>query len=222
MSTLREDRLRQLGGMAGVETVALLEASLGRIWQHNKDRTFVMLTSWRADKDLAANKASLKKLKQKIRGAGYGFLPLDGVGQETKSGKTTSVSEPSLLVLSNETGDDPKLAQLARKWAKAYNQDYIFVHTIKDGEPYGAVVNVKSGKHEVFKKFVPGQMGAFYSKLRSGGTFTYEHVGVKYDDPPKNWIHGMGRESGGEIFTQGNCETLEEWRAEMTAILGGR
>lgn len=201
----------------GLVVGGLMEASLGRIWQHNRDRAFAILTAWRGDRDLAANKAAFSKLKKTIRAAGYGFIPMEGVGQEKKGGKLVASSEPSLLVPSKQKGDDPKLGKLALKWAKQHEQDYIFFHTIKDGKPVSDVVHVGSGSVEMkLTKFKPAEIGTFYSKLRSGRTFKYEAVGVKYADPPSNWIHGMGRESEGEIFT--HCETLDEWRETMRAI----
>ena len=196
----------------------LMESSLGRIYQHHKERAFVILTAWRANRTLEDNRAALKGLKKQVRGAGYGFIQLEGVGQEKVKGKLVEASEPSLLVPNNTKGkDDGTLIKKALGWARKPGgdskaaQDFIFYH---NGEGDSAVVNVKSGGTD-FKltKFKPGGIGPFYSRLSGGRTFKYEWAGVKYADPPSGWIHGMGRESEGELFEF--CETIDQWQEDL-------
>lgn len=199
------------------------ESSLSRIWQHHKDRAFVILTAWRGDRSREENLAALKKLQSQIRSAGYGFIPLEGVGEEKRGGRIVQAVEPSLLVPNNAPGpDDGEFVRRALKWAmapggeKEAKQDYIFYATpSEDGETKAAVLKSSSGAAEFkLKKFSPATMGEFYSRLRSGRTFKYEWVGVKYANPVSGWIEGMGRESTGQVRFD-LCETLESWLEEM-------
>lgn len=206
----------------------LMEASLGRIYQHHKERPFVILTSWRGNRSLEENKASLKALKKQIRAAGYGFIQLEGVGQEKQGGKLVEASEPSLLVPARKKGLDeeqlderstrtPPFLALALKWAKAPGgdraaaQDFIFY---ANGAGKAAVINVKSGATDFeLSEFKPNTIGQFFSRLKSGRTFKYEWAGVRYTDAPASWAEGVGRESEGEDFTY--CESLSEFRSEL-------
>jgi len=191
-----------------IESSELLERSLSRIYQHHSQRAFVILTSWRGKKALeselgrqlsdeewrALNLAQLKALMKQIRSAGYGFIPLDGVGQEVQSGKLVSAVEPSLLVPARRKGpDDGKLFKATLRWARApggdraFAQDYIFYATPDQdgGETKAAVIKVSSGAED-FKltQFSPNTMGQFYSRLRGGRTFKYE--GIEPTD--KSWM----------------------------------
>lgn len=194
----------------------LMEASLGRIWQHNKDRAFVILTSWRGNQDKETNEKNLAALKKKIRSAGFGFIPVDGVGQE-ESGPAI---EPSLIVVSRKDAADKDgefLAQ-ALAWGKAYDQYAIFYHVVRNGEPQSAVVNCASGSTEVdLHSFKPNEIGTFYTKLKNKGTFKYEHIGVKWGERPKGWIHGMGLEAQGEIDFEMR-ESFDDWLHEMERL----
>ena len=211
----------KLGEAIGVLT-SIQEASLSRIWQHHKDRAFVILTAWRGDRSEVENEEALKGLQRQIRGAGFGYIPIEGVGQEKISGKISQAVEPSLLVPNKVKGpDDGSFVRLALGWARApggdskAKQDYIFYATPNDkGGTDAAVLKGSGGTEFKLKKFSPNTMGDFFSRLRSGRTFKYEWIGVKYGDPVSNWIEGMGREGTGQIMFN-LCETLDEWCVEF-------
>lgn len=191
----------------------LLETSLARIWQHHRERSFVILTAWRGDKDKQVNRANLKRLKAQVRAAGYGFIQLIGVGQEKDAeGNIIYAQEPSLLIPTNEKSaeDGRALLKKALKWGKQYEQYAIFFHTVSEDKDYSAVIEVDGGKREVLGKFKPQQVGQFFSKLKKGRTFKYEHLGYKYGEPVQGWIHGMGREALGELELY-RCESVSAW-----------
>ena len=207
------------------------EASLSRIWQHNKDRAFVILTANRQERTDEENAAAFKALKRTIRSAGYGFIPAMGVGQEGEGEEQMDVREPSVIVPNKTKGaDDGTLLKLALKWAKGASnppQDYIFY---ADPEKGAATIKVSSGAQDIeFEKFVPNAMGRFFTRLYkhrpgkkldkpTGRPFKYEWLGVKYADPPSNHLHGMGLESEGQVeFFR--CETLDEWRELFADLL---
>lgn len=207
------------------ELSSVQEASLGRIYQHHKNRAFVILTSWRGDESREANVEALKALKKQIRGAGYGFIPLEGVGQETRGGNIVQAIEPSLLVPNTEKGgDDGSFIKKAMQWARApggnarFKQDYIFY---ANGAGEAAVLEVASGATEFkLKKFAPNSVGEFYSRLRSGRTFKYEWLGLKYGDPNKGVIHGMGMQAEGRVEIARYSETIDEWLETFAEYLG--
>ena len=217
----------------GVELTPIQEASLGRIYQHHKTRAFVILTAWRSERTLEENQAALQKLKQRIRGNGYGFIPLQGVGQEKVKGKVIEAIEPSLLVPNKVEGpDDGTFRKTALGWAKEASnppQYAIFYATpTNEGTTQGAVLKVSGGIEAKLSKFSPNQIGQFYSKLRRGRTFMYtpkaseesiEWLGLRYDDPPQGWIHGMGQEGAGRIGIAEFSETLEQWKEEFAEHL---
>ena len=96
----------------------ILEASLSRIWRDFQENEFGIITSWRVgDVD---NKANLSKLKSAISSAGFGYVRIDGVGQEEdESGVVRSVKEPSLLVKNVKAGGDSLMD------TKAFEKIYI-------------------------------------------------------------------------------------------------
>jgi hypothetical protein len=199
--------------MGVMESKALCEASQERMWQHHRDREFVILTAWRKDRSLDDNVAALEGLKRQIRDAGYAFIQLDGVG-EGGSG-LVAAGEPSLLVCAREgrrpAGGVPLLAH-ALEWARApggkpeHRQDHLFY---ADGAGGAAVLAVsRDAGRPTVEDFTPATLGRFYGKLQLGMTFQGAWAGLKYADPPSGWIEGMGRESQGELF--GYCETLDE------------
>ena len=84
----------------------LPEASLARIYSHHRDREFAIVTAHRADMDPDQNRENMISLKGDVRAAGYGYIPLEGIGQER-----TDREEPECLA-----------AFLLRY--KAYDQDH--------------------------------------------------------------------------------------------------
>lgn len=208
-----------------VALTAIQEASLGRIYQHHRERYFIILTAWRGERTQEENETALKALKQRIRAAGFGFIPLEGVGQETRESEIIQAVEPSLLVPNSKKGlDDGSFRKMALSWAlKASKppQDYIFYATpTAEGGTDAAVLKVSSGAADFkLSKFSPSSVGEFYSRLRRGRTFKYEWIGIKYGDPPSGWIHGMGMESEGRERIAEFSETLEDWQERFADFL---
>jgi hypothetical protein len=205
----------------------LVEASLGRVWQHHQKTGFVIITAWRGDQDKRANEAALKRLKADVRAAGYGFIPLEGVGQEKVDGKIVQAVEPSLLIPNKRRGvaedcDDCGLSErgqssadelrgLALKWGKKYDQFAVLVHDPQTGteilKPSGGVVARAS-------KFSPNTAAEFFSRLK-GRDFTLEWWGIKYPDPPSSWMEGAARQAEGQVSIAECSDRLGDWLSEM-------
>ena len=200
----------------------ILEASLSRIWRDFQENEFGIITSWRVGD--VNNKANLSKLKGAISSAGFGYVRIDGVGQEEdESGVVRSVKEPSLLVKNVKAGgealmDTKAFEKFMVKLAHKYKQWGIVLHnpdkgtrliqTSDDGKPVNKVDMKMS-------KFNPMKVAQFYSSLK-GKPFTFE--GFKYADRPQNHIHGMSLEAKGEVDIH-KRESTEKWMREIYNIL---
>ena len=199
----------------------ILEASLSRVWQHHGAGGFVIMTAWRGDKTAKENKANLKELKGLVRGAGYGFVPVEGVGQEKVDGKIVQASEPSILIPAggkDGTGNIKELAELAKKWGKKYAQFAVLVHDPKEGtrivKPNGSVV-AKA------KKFAPNVASEFFTRLKGGGTVTLEWWGVKYGDPPEGGtMAGYAEQMEGRVNIAECSDRVDDWLDEMRGLVG--
>jgi len=196
----------------------ILEASLGRIWQHHGKHGFVILTSWRAENSLEQNKANLQKLKGLVRGAGYGFIQAEGLGQEdTPSGEVVATSEPVLLVPGR--GDLADLRKQAVSWGKKFNQYAIVFHDPEDGSE---LVGQNGERLDHWKKFSANVATKFLTRLKKGGSFALEWIGVKYADPlTGGFMQGLHEQSQGRLLIAECSDRYEPWLAKMEALCRG-
>jgi len=163
----------------------ILEASLSRIWRDFKENEFCIITSWRTDDK--SNKQNLSALKSGIRSQGFGYVRIDGVGQEEVDGKVVSVKEPSLLVKNVKEGGEPvmdskKFESFMIKLARKYNQWGIVLHNPEKGTRLIALKddegNQTSPRVDMkMSSFNPMKTGQFFSSLK-GKPFKFE--GFKY------------------------------------------
>lgn len=207
--TVPEQTPKALGGGS------LFEASLGRIWQHHNTRAFVILTAWRATSDRKANDASLAALKTMVHDDGHGFIPIEGIAHL----EAGDAREPSLLVVSDADPADPDGALLRKAiaWATRCEQCAVFYHVVRDGKVLSAIVDVGSGDAWAnLGAFTPSELGAFFVRLKASGAFVSEWIGVKYRDPPQNYLHGMALQAEGEERFDLR-ETFESWLTKMGA-----
>lgn len=213
----------------------ITEASLSRIWRDFQENEFGIITSWRVGS--VDNKANLAKLKSLVSSRGFGYVRIDGVGQEEdETGKVRSVKEPSLLVKNvspeknsdrhrDGVGNRPVLTSIAFEkfmvfLAHKFKQWGIVLHspekgtrliqTSDDGRPVKKVDMKMS-------KFNPMKVAQFYSSLK-GKPFTFE--GFKYADKPQNHIHGMSLQNKGEVDIH-KRESTEKWMQEILKLTEG-
>jgi hypothetical protein len=201
----------------------ILEASISRIYNDFKENEFAMITAWRVG-DIG-NKSNQSQLKSQIQSAGFGYVRIDGVGQEEKDGKLVSASEPTLLVKNVKNGGEPlmdskKFANFMFKLAKQYDQWGIVLSNPTEGVRLIAFKDedgnsISPKVYSKLSKFSPGKTGEFFSKLK-GRTFKFE--GFKYGDPHKGWVHGMALQSEGEVDIY-RRETTERWMNTITSII---
>lgn len=187
---------------------ALLE---DRMRKQCADGAFVVLTSWRGNRSPEDNQTTLTALKKQIRSAGFGFIQIEGVGQQNQGDALVEVSEPSLLVQAKTPGDDAgrSLLKQALDWARAPGgdhaaaQDHIFY---ADGAEKLGSICLENEVVDVSRvDLMPSSISQFYASLRSGGSFVCEWSRVRFRALPGSWAEGVGRESEGEIFQASLC-----------------
>jgi hypothetical protein len=152
----------------------LMEAKLGRVWQHaQSDRPIALLTAFRGEYDREENVRRNKELAATIRKLGYGYFFVDGYWIENQgTPEEVHVSEDSLFVIAPEGSDEKFRKQMVELGAK-YNQDGVL---IKDKD--GAKIYEKDGS-VMFDvgTLKPGKAGEIYTRLRNNkksNTFVFE------------------------------------------------
>lgn len=77
----------------------LFEASLSRILSHWGKKEFVVISASRRENTAEENAQAKVSLKKDLKDAGYGYVPVEGVGQEQdEQGNIIPVEEESFLV----------------------------------------------------------------------------------------------------------------------------
>jgi hypothetical protein len=197
----------------------LMEASLGRVYQHWLRSGFGIVSADRGDRSEGDNVEWRKKLKNAIREAGFGFVPLEGTWVETDSGtgEVRRVTEASYLVPSH--GGAEALRLLLLDWGKLDPSNPQEAVTLV--HPGGPVEFIDPSTNEVLQtleEFHPDKVSEIYSRLtrRPGKpvvtrpprpertepskatTFTFESW--QFVRPPGCWSEALARSRQGEIM----------------------
>lgn len=160
----------------------LNEASLGRVYQHTKDRNIGMITAHRAENTSEENRKRNDELEHHIRKAGYGFVKVKGRYIEnhgTPHAKT--VDEHSFLVVGKKGDDKGELKHFLKKHGEKYGQDSV-LHKSHDEETaklHGTREGGWPGKGETHDvgTFHPSRAGEFHTAMKGGKkTFAFESV----------------------------------------------
>jgi len=129
-----------------IERVTLLESNLGRLVQHIRGREYAILSANRSDEDPEVNFDNYRTMKDDLKALGYGWIPVQGVGQEEdeEKGGIKAVAEPSIFVINRlldggEASPDFKEQMIAlgkkfHQWGISYGKPNLFqVLDIKQG-----------------------------------------------------------------------------------------
>jgi len=234
---------------SAVSPNSVLESSLGRIWQHHGKTGFAILTAWLGHRPEAKDAAELRALNKKamaelradIKASGFGFVPVEGVGQEERDGKIVEAPEPSFLVPNSKPAkagkadspaDRDELRKLVMRLGKKYDQTAVLVH---DPETGSEIVTPGGEVLDKYKSFGPNTVAKFFTRLskdrdgrvdrhgnkgldRKGRTFTLESLawwGLRYGDPPGGWLEGMAQDSQGRVRIAECSDRVEDWLAKM-------
>lgn len=166
------------------ESRDLNEASLSRIKRHiDKLDSWSIQTAYRGNKTIKENKEAMKRFEQQLKSKGYGFIKLQGVGQEEdpKTGEIEQAKEISLFIMGISYED-------ASKFAKMYEQTgFVYSGPETDGK---IILYFQSGEgwkiDSVMNRFKAGRVAQFYSKIK-GRPFVFESI------ISKSWIEGLAR-----------------------------
>ncbi len=169
---------------------SLNEASLGRVYQHVQrqgEKSWAIITSWRAGLPKQENIARMAKLKASVRALGLGFFSLKGHWRECQDSDVPYEKcpedalidsvEPSLWV-NGITKDQ------AEKLMRVYEQDAI----VFAGPETGGKVTLlfRRGTPVNLGKFHPNAIAQAYSQVK-GRPFRFE--GFEY--PAQSWAEKM-------------------------------
>lgn len=145
----------------------VMESSLSRVYSHFKGAApCAIITAFRGDRDNAENVALNRELAATLRGAGYGFIWVDGAWIENKgTDAEIHASEVSIMVF-GQVGSDEKLFSLLVESAKKYNQDgFIF----KGSDTTNVAVYDKDGNSVVeFNRINMDTVSDMYTRMRGG------------------------------------------------------
>lgn len=166
------------------ESRDLNEASLSRIKRHiDKLDSWSIQTAYRGEKTRKENRERMKKFEQQLKSRGYGFIKLQGVGQEEdpKTGEIEQAKEISLFIMGISYED-------ASKFAKMYEQTgFVYSGPETDGR---IILYFQSGggwkTDAVMNKFKAGRIADFYSKIK-GRPFVFESV------ISNSWFEGFSK-----------------------------
>lgn len=158
----------------------LFETSLSRVLKHWNNSEFVLITAWRQDKNGSDNVANFRQLKSQIKGLGYGFVQVEGYGQE----ETGVSKEPTLLVINNrrDSGFLPSMLKLATRY-----EQYGLAHARGDGT--GAVLR-SDGSVDVEFSSVKMAAAEFFTSLSKRRPESYTRKGI--DATPERSFHFEG------------------------------
>jgi len=188
---------------------SVLEASLGRVWQHHK-RGFAIMSAWRQDNTSQQNDDATRRLKAALKSFRFGFVPIEGAGQEDSAGGPVDRVE-EIGVLIPLVGDPADFRSKILGLAGEFKQYSVLIHNPETGteetRPSGDIVGHMT-------KFTPGK-GKFFSRLLRGDrrAFKLESAawwGIKYASPPEGSIRGMSRHADGELLGE-FTDRMEDW-----------
>lgn len=165
----------------------LTEASLGRLWQHFKSGSpMVIISADRSERTKGENKACFEKLKQNIRLAKFGYVKLKGGYTETDSeGITHDVEAENSCVIFGTPETEKRLFALGLRLGKAYKQECFlwvgvdnvayWIYTTNDD-----VRNIKIGQKIKLGKFHTKKIGQYFTKIGKK-QFSFTHIDESED-----------------------------------------
>jgi len=151
------------------------EASLSRMYQDFKNSEWSIITSWRSGDE--KNKSNLEQMKREVKSKGFGYVRLDGMGQEEIDGKVVSVKEPSLFIKNSKEGGKQlmdsdsfknfifKLGKDYNQWGAVYSNPKVGTQLIAFKDSDGNLLDSPSVEM-TFKNFHPKKTSEFFSKLK--------------------------------------------------------
>lgn len=172
------------------------ESKLSRIY-HHFENGFFTISAFRSERSDEENLKLHEELKRDLKRNNLGFIETIGTYVENYgTPNEILVKEISVFVPYRETYTAIEFFDLAVELMYKYKQDGI-VYKEADSPIYLLDKNQKTVAE--FTKFIPDQIGLYYSELRYGkhAGRTYKFEGYRI---PSNSIHAMVLHKEGNIF----------------------
>lgn len=182
----------------------LIETSLSRILRQWEDQEFVVISSDRGEKSPQENVKDRVKLKQELKRLGYGYVPVEGVGQETgPDGEIVPTTEHAYLVPNNVRGGGKKqeFLQDMLTLAREFNQ-WGICHARGDGS--GSLVKSNGEPDAQFNSFSAGAATFFTRLQQSRGrsrTNTFHLESLSKSPKASTILEQQARHLRGELFS---------------------
>ena len=141
----------------------LVEASLGRIYQHLKSgRQFAIMNAFRSERPKEENVDLNNALAMDVKNKGYGYFFLEGHWIENKKKPTRKwVEEDALFIIA--PAKDNGFKKNIENWLKEYDQESA---VIKDQSGVVYLMDDNGKKETNFDKFHPNQVADIYSRMK--------------------------------------------------------
>lgn len=151
-------------------------SSVGRIYQHAKNRNMGAMSAFRNENSLKENRERNEKLKAMIRKAGYGFIKVKGRYIENEgTDKETTVDEESFMVIGDNTNEGAdRLNAFLKEAAIEFDQESVLLkkHDEKDAKLVFYNGPAKGTEFNV-GEFRPTNIGPYFSSLKKGKSFEF-------------------------------------------------
>jgi hypothetical protein len=157
----------------------LAEASFGRVYEHTKNSSLVILSAHRGDRDpndpvrnKTLNHAAHGELVDLVRQHGFGYTKVRGRTIENRdTPNERPVDEDFLMVTSSPQGHD-RLIAMAKHLGRHFGWDSVLYKPHDDDNAYLLGTNKRGfvdppfGETKVLGKFHPNKVGDYISMLR--------------------------------------------------------
>ena len=180
MTQLNEGVMKEFSEWVDNKTeTSKLDESLSRVYQHfNSDRPIGLMSAFRGEYPLEENTKRNYELAKLVRGAGYGFVWVDGTFIENK-GKSNEehVSEVSLMIVGKD-GQEGLKEDLVR-WARQFDQDAV-VFKPESEQKIAYLIGQRGEILDTMRNQKFDRIATIYTRLRRGNhagrTFVLEGI----------------------------------------------
>lgn len=178
---------RYIGYTANRDGVSIEEAavrSLARIYKliMDSNKPLAIMTAFRGERDLFANRLANKTLEDAIRAFGWGYTPVVGTYEETirdtegnETGEKRKVEEESYFIVGS---DDPKqFTERLQELCNKFEQESVIVKYPNDENAYLLYSN---GSAEPLGVWSQNRLSQYYTRMKKGPAdrrFTFEAAG---------------------------------------------
>jgi hypothetical protein len=173
------------------------ETTLNRVFTKHFQDGFIIITSYRFDKDKKTNETDFKELKNLIKQNGYGFIPVYGgfIEKSKNNDITKEVYEPALIVPNQHLAsiklysDSENLKNLGIELCKKFNQDAV-LYKPKENDEIAYFLDKNGNIINKFNSKVINDLSReYFTKLKNGnGRFTFLYLTNSPKSLSESWV----------------------------------